>query len=160
MGGTPDFLMDTRRGLYSYHALQSRLAENTFATGSLVDHTSPILRLSSLSPEDLYVLLMKLRDVFAHGDPDRYLIPDNGLHAFMEYCSRRVGESYFRTPRTTITAFVNLLSVLEQNPQASWQELLEQIRIDEVADPPTGSSGAGESVLPEEEDELASLRLG
>jgi hypothetical protein len=28
-GGTPEFLLDTRRGLYNYHALQSRLAQNS-----------------------------------------------------------------------------------------------------------------------------------
>jgi P-loop Domain of unknown function (DUF2791) len=43
-GGTPDFLADPRRGLYSYPALQSRLAENTFATGGLVDYSGPVLR--------------------------------------------------------------------------------------------------------------------
>jgi hypothetical protein len=159
MGGTPDFLMDTRRGLYSYHALQSRLTENTFVTGSLVDHASPVLRLSSLSLEDLYVLLTKLRSVFAYGDPARYLIPDEGLHAFMEHCSQRVGESYFRTPRSTITAFVNLLSVLEQNPQASWQELLGQVQIEKGCDLAIDGNREGESVLPEGENELASLRL-
>ncbi len=56
-GGTPEFFMDTRRGLYSYPALQSRLAENTFATQGLVDYSGPVVRLSSLSQEDLYVLL-------------------------------------------------------------------------------------------------------
>src|SRR6202012_3435346 len=30
LGGTPEFLLDPRRGLYSYPALQSRLAENAF----------------------------------------------------------------------------------------------------------------------------------
>ena len=55
LGGTPEFLMDTRRGLYSYEALQSRLAENTFARGCLVDLSGPVLRLSSLTPEDLFV---------------------------------------------------------------------------------------------------------
>ena len=35
-GGTPEFLMDTRRGLFSYEALRSRLAENSFARGGLV----------------------------------------------------------------------------------------------------------------------------
>ena len=56
LGGTPEFLMHTRRGLYSYEALQSRLAENTFAQGDLVDLSGPVLRLASLTPEDLYVL--------------------------------------------------------------------------------------------------------
>lgn len=160
MAGTPDFLMDTRRGLYSYPALQSRLAENTFATGSLADYTSPVLRLASLSPEDLYVLLRKLRNVFAYGDPERYLIPDDGLHAFMQHCSRRIGENYFRTPRTTITAFLNLLSVLEQNPNASWEGVLEQIQLDDDSEATTNESE--EVGLPPpaaQDDTLATFRL-
>ncbi len=49
LGGTPEFLMDTRRGLFSYSALQSRLAENSFAQDGLVDYSGPVLRLSSLT---------------------------------------------------------------------------------------------------------------
>ena len=164
MGGTPDFLMDTRRGLYSYTALQSRLADNTFAVGGLVDFNSPVLRLGNLSPEDLYVLLGKIRHVFANGDPARYLVPDEGLHQFMEHCSKRIGESYFRTPRTTITAFTNLLSVLEQNPQALWRELLGRVAVGDDVNPdldvePNGTeSGEGSGTLPPDDD-LASFRL-
>ena len=74
LGGTPDMLLDTRRGMYSYAALQSRLAENTFAAAGLVDYSGPVLRLANLTPEDLYVLLGKLRHVFAAGDPAAYLV--------------------------------------------------------------------------------------
>ena len=55
-GGTPEFLMDSRRGLHPYEALRSRLAENSFAHCGLVDVSGPVIRLQSLSPEDLYVL--------------------------------------------------------------------------------------------------------
>ena len=82
--GTPELLMDTRRGLYSYDALRSRLAENSFAVGGLADHTGPVLRLANLTPEDMYVLLGKLRHVYAGGDPSRYLVPDEALTAFMD----------------------------------------------------------------------------
>lgn len=129
MGGTPDFLMDTRRGLYSYSALQSRLAENTFAVKGLVDYSGPVLRLSNLSPEDFYILLGKIRHVFAYGKTDDHLIPDDALKAFMEHCSKRIGDAYFRTPRNTITSFVNLLSVLEQNRQTTWQDILGTVEI-------------------------------
>ncbi len=129
MGGTPDFLMDTRRGLYSYPALQRRLAENTFAVGELVDFSGPVIRLNNLSPEDFYILLSKIRDVFAYGKPEDYLIPDQALKAFMEHCSKKIGAAYFRTPGNTITSFVNFLSVLEQNRQAKWQEILGTVDI-------------------------------
>ncbi len=129
-GGTPEWLMDSRRGLYSYSALLSRLAENTFAkAANVVDYSHPVLRLSSLSQEDFLVLLGKILDVFAYGDASHHLLPEEALVAFMTHCYKRIGESYFRTPRTTITAFVNLLSVLEQNPSCDWHELLGQIEV-------------------------------
>ncbi|WP_395715123.1 ATP-binding protein [Reyranella sp.] len=147
MGGTPEFLMDTRRGLYSYSALQSRLAENRFAQGGLVDLSGPILRLQNLTPEDLYILLTNIRTVFAGGDQARHLVPDDALMAFMKHCSLKIGDAYFRTPRNTVTAFVNLLSVLEQNPGSQWQSLLDGIEVttaipEEADGAPTGASDA------------------
>ena len=130
LGGTPEFVLDPRRGLYSYPALQSRLSENRFARDGLVDFTGPIVRLASLSQEEFYVLLEKLRDVYAFGDPTKYLLPDEGLKAFMAHCQQQLGEVYFRTPRTTITAFIDLLSVLEQNPTAQWQTLLGDVKVE------------------------------
>lgn len=129
LGGTPEFLLDTRRGLYSYPALQSRLAQNTFASDGLVDFSGPVVRLSSLTPEDFYVLLQKIRTVYAFGDDEKFLVPDQGIFSFMEHCSKRIGDTYFRTPRTTITAFINMLAVLEQNPGAAWQDLLGGIEV-------------------------------
>ncbi len=73
------------------------------------------MRLSGLTAEDFYVLLTKIRHVYASGDEAKYLLPDEAIEQFMAHCSKRLGESFFRTPRTTITAFINLLAVLEQN---------------------------------------------
>lgn len=135
MGGTPEFLMDTRRGLYSYEALHSRLAENQFAVDGLRDLGGPVIRLANLSPEELFVLLGKLRHVQALGDADRYLLPDEALTAFMQHCATRVGDAYFRTPRNTIKAFVQLLAVLEQNPDADWRALLGAVDVTEEGNP-------------------------
>ncbi|GAA0648348.1 ATP-binding protein [Kutzneria viridogrisea] len=150
-GGTPEFLMDTRRGLYSYEALQSRLAENTFAAGGLVDFSGPVLRLTNLTQEDFYVLLTKLRHVFATGEQSAYLLPDEALTAFMTHCSERIGDTYFRTPRNTIKEFLNLLSVLEHNPLADWRSLLGTVQIAEDTDLEAEALGA--------DDELADFRL-
>lgn len=154
LGGTPEFLLDTRRGLYSYPALQSRLAQNTFASNGLVDFSGPVVRLSSLTPEDFYVLLQKIRSVYAFGDAEKFLVPDQGIFSFMEHCSKRIGDTYFRTPRTTITAFINMLAVLDQNPGAVWQELLSGIEIS--AD--TGGT-ADQLVAADESDEFASFKM-
>lgn len=135
LGGTPEFLLDPRRGLYSYPALQSRLAENTFAVGGLVDRTGPVLRLASLSSEDFYILLTKLRNVYARGDESKYLLPDEALTGFMNHCAQRIGDAYFRTPRNTIKEFINLLSVLDQNPSVAWQSILSDVRVAPEANP-------------------------
>jgi P-loop Domain of unknown function (DUF2791) len=159
MCGTPEFLMDTRRGLYSYEALQSRLAENQFAAGGLVDLSGPIIKLQSLTPEDLLVLLSNIRMVFAAGEPTKFLVPDEALTAFMDHCNRRIGEAYFRTPRTTVKAFVQMLAVLEQNPETKWQDLLGAVQIS--ADTP-GAEDVVQDVGPQtgNGDDLTSLRIG
>lgn len=154
LGGTPEFLLDTRRGLYSYPALQSRLAQNTFASDGLVDYSGPVVRLSSLTPEDFYVLLQKIRSVYAFGDADKFLVPDQGIFSFMEHCSKRIGDTYFRTPRTTITAFINMLAVLDQNPGAAWQDLLGGIEV--AAD---NGGVTDQQVEADDGDEFASFKM-
>lgn len=152
LGGTPEFLLDTRRGLYSYPALQSRLAQNTFVSGELVDFSGPVVRLSSLTPEDFYVLLQKVRHVYAGGDASKHLLPDKGIFSFMEHCSKRIGDTYFRTPRTTITSFVNLLAVLEQNAGTQWEALLGGIEL-------AADGGGSADVAVDDDEELASFKL-
>lgn len=152
LGGTPEFLMDTRRGLFSYPALQSRLAENTFAKTGFIDLSGPVIRLTSLTPEDFYVLLQKLRHVYAAGDVEKYLLPDEALPLFMAHCNQRLGEAYFRTPRTTITAFINLLAILEQNPGADWKTLLGGVEV-------AKDFGGEEDMKVNADDELATFQL-
>jgi len=134
-GGTPEFLADTRRGLYSYAALQSRLAENQFLKQGLVDYSSPVLRLANLSPEELFVLLSKLRHVHANGNEQAYLVPDDALKAFMAHCSKKIGDAYFRTPRNTIKAFLDMLAVIEQNPGSSWTHFVESVMVADDSNP-------------------------
>jgi Protein of unknown function (DUF2791). len=65
----------------------------------------------------------------------------------MAHCSQRIGDAYFRTPRTTITAFVNLLAVLEQNPGARWEELLGQVEVTDDLDPDLDTQTEGEELV-------------
>lgn len=138
LGGTPEALLDTRRGMFSYPALASRLAENTFARKGFTDYSGPVLRLDNLSPEDLFVLLTKLRHVYAAGDPSGYLVPDEAITGYMQHRANRVGDAYFRTPRETIKGFLDLLALLDQHPDARWQSLLDQVDqadgVDQVSD--------------------------
>jgi hypothetical protein len=157
MGGTPEFLMNTRRGLYSYEALQSRLAENTFARDGLVDLSGPVVRLASLTPEDLFVLLHNIRAVMQE---EENMLPDTALEAFMAHCSARIGEAYFRTPRNTVTAFVNLVAVLQQNPDVAWTDLIEQLEVSMDQGDDMSEVDEATGALPSDDgDELVSFRL-
>ena len=152
LGGTPEFLVDTKRGLYSYTALQSRLTENTFALNGLVDYTGPVIRLANLTPEDFYVLLDKIRLLYAFNDEEKSKLPKDAIEIFMQHCAKRVGDHYFRTPRTAITAFINLLAVLEQNPGTDWKQLIGGINVEK-------DTGDTTDLITEGDDEFASFRL-
>ena len=158
MAGTPEFLTDTRRGLYSYEALQSRLSENRFASDEVRDFSGPVLRLANLSAEELYVVLTKLRHVHAGGDEQRYALPDEALPAFMDHCSNRIGEAYFQTPRTTIRAFVQLLMILEQNPDTSWAKFVGDLNLESDSDGTVTGGMPGDSDE-STDDELMTFRL-
>ncbi|ELV8719490.1 TPA: ATP-binding protein [Vibrio vulnificus] len=154
LGGTPEFLLDPRKGLYSYEALQSRLAGNNFAKqAGLIDYSSPALHLASLTPEELYILLKNLRHVYAEGDESKYLVPDESLMAFLKHCSQTIGDAYFRTPRNTIKAFLDMLAVIDQNPTISWNNLVSSVGIEE--DKPSDVK----LELDENEDGLADFKL-
>ena len=130
MCGTPEFMTDGNRGLYSYEALKSRLSENTFAKQlGVTDYNSVVLRLSNLTQEEMLILLKNLRHVFAGGDINNYLVPDEALIAFLMHCSKKIGDSYFRTPRNTIKGFLDLLSTIEQYPSFKWNDIIEQIEV-------------------------------
>ena len=137
-GGTNTFLEDRRRGLFSYEALATRLADNVFAATGLKDYSGPVIRLQNLSPEDLFVLLHNIRHVLALGDPARYLIDEDGMKQFMNHCGSTLGADFYLTPRDSVKAFVGLLSVMEQNPEARWQSLLPQTVIHRSDDPEAG----------------------
>lgn len=164
MGGTPELLTHTRRGLFSYEALQSRLMENSFARDGLVDLSGPVLRLANLTPEDLYVLLANVKRVAETGGEAQ--LPDEAIQAFMAHCSERIGDAYFRTPRNSVKAFVNLLAVLEQNPGTDWRTLVGSVSVDADTgddmsdiDEQTGAAPAAKENGEGGDDDLASFRL-
>lgn len=154
-GGTDECLGDRRRGLFSYEALATRLQPNEFDhKGS--DLSGPVITLKSLTPEDLYVLLMRIREVFARGDSSKYLVPDEGLRAFLEHSKRRLGEEFFASPRDTVTKFVGFLQLLEADPTLTWRSALGQV--DGVAVEPSTSAEANPQPVAESDD-LVTFKL-
>ena len=151
--GTPECIEDQRRGLFSYEALRTRLAPNRYAAEGRRDLSSPVIRLDSLTPEDCFVLLQRIREVFALGNPERWLIPDEAIKQYIEGSLRRMGAAAYQTPRDTVKDFVGLLNVLEQHPGTSWESLLAD-QSSKPFTPPVDPALAGPEV-----DDLTEFRL-
>lgn len=160
---TDDCLTDTRRGMFSYEALATRLAENRFATDGLVDLSGPVIRLENLTPEDCYVLLTNIRRVFSRGVNEEEVLPNRAIERYLASCHERMGSAYFQTPRETIKDFVGLLNVLEQNPGADWAALIGDIKTqasrEDLGDAVDDTEGPAPETDPEGDDDLVSFKL-
>lgn len=160
---TDDCLTDPRRGLFSYEALATRLAENRFAQDGLIDLSGPVIRLPNLTPEDCFVLLANIRRVFMRGENEDSLLPREGIERYLQSCHDRMGSAFFQTPRETIKDFVGLLNVLEQNPGADWSALIGNIKTlagkEDLGDPIDETDSTPAARPADADDDLATFRL-
>ncbi|WP_165076877.1 MULTISPECIES: ATP-binding protein [unclassified Desulfovibrio] len=120
---TPQALEDPRRGVYSYEALRSRLAEGRFAGGHK-DLLSPVIRLQALTQEEMLVLVEKLADIHAGLYGYTRGISQEDLVTFIEIEYGRIGADEHITPREIIRDFIEVLDILYQNPKTDVRELL------------------------------------
>lgn len=139
MGGTPTSIEDRRRGVFSYEALRSRLAQGRFARDDLKDMLAPIIRLQPLTYEELLVLIEKLMQIHAGYFGWTPTLTENDLVAFLKIEFGRVGADTHLTPREVIRDFIELLDILCQNPDANVAELLQGVGGDALA--PAAATG-------------------
>jgi len=125
MGGTPQCIEDTRRGVFSYEALKSRLAEGRFATEDTRDMLAPIIRLAPLSPEEMYILIEKLADIHAGLFDYESNIAEEDMINFIKIEYSRVGASTNITPREIIRDFIELLNIIYQNPNKKISDIMQ-----------------------------------
>lgn len=133
MGGTPTSIEDRRRGVFSYEALRSRLAQGRFAREDLKDMLAPIIRLQPLTYEELLVLIEKLMQIHAGYFGWTPTLTENDLVDFHKIEFGRVGADTHLTPREVIRDFIELLDILCQNPDANVAELLQSVGGDALA---------------------------
>ena len=124
MGGTPQCVEDTRKGIFSYDALRSRLTEGKFASEDTVNLLSPIIRLKRLTPDEMFILIEKLRDI--HSDLHEYKseLTTEDLMSFIKIEYERVGANTNITPREVIRDFIELLDILYQNPNKKFADII------------------------------------
>lgn len=146
IGGTPEFVEDRRRGLFSYEALRSRLATGRFSIDGVTDLSGPVISVPPLTPEELFVLLHKVAAIHGENVPGGRLLADDAIMAFLDSALRRAGAAEFTTPRDIVRDFVNLLNVLSQTPGTTWQQLLET---------PVAAAGSPQADVSEESSQAA-----
>ena len=124
MGGTPQCMEDPRRGVYSYEALRSRLAEGHFA-GEHKDLLAPVIRLQPLTSDEMLVLVEKLAEI--HGVLYGYApkVTQEDLVAFIRIEFQRIGADSHITPREVIRDFIEVLDILYQHPELKVEALLQ-----------------------------------
>ena len=125
MGATPQALEDKRRGIFSYEALRSRLAEGRFSKPGARDLLSPVIRLEPLTAEEMLVLCEKLAEMHAGLYAYTQKITTEELAAFIKIEYGRIGADQNITPREVIRDFTELLDLLYQHPEMTIASLLE-----------------------------------
>ena len=121
--GTPQCMEDPRRGVYSYEALRSRLAEGHFA-GEHKDLLSPVIRLQPLTNEEMLILIEKLADIHAGLYEYPQIITQQDMIDFIEIEFGRIGADTHITPREVIRDFIEVLDIVYQNPGVKVRQLL------------------------------------
>lgn len=124
MGGTPQSIEDRRRGVYSYEALRSRLAQGRFASEGLTDMLAPVIRLNPLTYEELLILIEKLAAIHAGYFEYEQSLTEDDLITFLQIEFGRVGSDSHLTPREVIRDFIELLDIVCQNPDVAVSKLL------------------------------------
>lgn len=124
MGGTPQCIEDTRRGVYSYEALRSRLAEGRFGREGVKDMLAPVIHLTALTNEELLVLTEKLAEIHAELFDYTQKLSEADMVAFIQIEFGRIGADVNITPREVIRDFIELLNIVYQNPQTDVAALL------------------------------------
>lgn len=126
MSGTPQFIYDERRGLFSYEALRSRLADNRFAVQGFVDFTSPVIKLNQLSSEEIYLLLERLCELHSSHYSYENTLGKDELTTFLNTVLGKLGADQLLTPREVTRDFLGLLNILYQNPGTTFDTLINE----------------------------------
>lgn len=147
LGGTPQFLEDTRRGLFSYEALRSRLCDSRFALEGFRNLIGPVIRLRRLSDDELYALIVRVTKLFAQNYGTEPRVTSKQMTQFLSVCLSRAGADSLITPREMLRDYMTVLNILMQNPDATFADVIGSavtLRHDSTDGdgPPDGESGA------------------
>ena len=123
--GTPTSVEDTRRGVFSYEALKSRLEDSRFANEDVRDLMAPIIRLKPLTIEEMFVLMDRLADIHSQLYEYERKLNNIDIQTFLSVEYNRMGANKNITPREIIRDFIEIMNTLYQYPEKILEDLLE-----------------------------------
>jgi hypothetical protein len=124
LGGTPQFLEDTRSGLFSYEALRSRLCDSRFALEGFKNLIGPVIRLRRLSDDELFALIQRITRLYAQNYLWEPRISEAEMVDFLKICLSRAGANSMITPREMLRDYMTVLHILMQNPECGFYDIV------------------------------------
>ena len=138
LGGTPQFLEDTRRGLFGYEALRSRLCDSRFMTEGYKNLIGPVIRLRRLSDDELFALIVRVTKLHGQNYNWEPRISTAEMTEFLRICLSRAGADSMITPREMLRDYMTVLNILYQNENVRFADLTGQVTLKTAADEETG----------------------
>ena len=123
-GGTPQFLEDTRRGLFSYEALRSRLCDSKFALDGFKNLIGPVIRLRRLTDDELFALIQRITVLYSQYYNWECSVTTEEKLKFLNICLSRAGADSMITPREMLRDYMTVLNILMQNPEAKFDDII------------------------------------
>ncbi|MBR6709255.1 MAG: ATP-binding protein [Clostridia bacterium] len=152
LGGTPQFLEDSRRGLFSYEALRSRLCDSRFALDGFKNLIGPVIRLRRLSNDELFALIKRITALYAQNYNWTPRITEDEMVQFLNLCLERAGADAMITPREMLRDYMTVLNILMQNESASFADIIGNVTLTTTA--PDGDTPAAPTAATVTMDDL------
>ena len=126
LGGTPQFMDDTRRGLFSYEALRSRLCDSRYTSSDYKNTVGPVIRLKRLSDDELFALIARITSLYSvnYGKPPR--ITEEQMIEFLNISLARTVADSMVTPREMLRDYMTVLNILMQNDEVSFEQIMQK----------------------------------
>lgn len=128
-GGTPQFLEDTRRGLFGYEALRSRLCDSRFASGEYKNLIGPVIRLRRLTDDELFALVSRITKLYSMYYGWEARITQDEMVAFLNLCISKAGADSMITPREMLRDYMTVLNILMQNENSTFEKVVGMVTL-------------------------------
>ncbi len=127
LGGTPQFMDDTRRGLFSYEALRSRLGDSRYNSERFNNFLGPVIRLKRLTDDELYALISRISKLYCQNYSCEIPVTEEQMVSFLEISLSRAGADNMITPREMIRDYMTVLNILLQNPDVRFEDVVSDV---------------------------------